>query len=513
MNFRLTPIVIAVVTTPMTACTVGPDYIRPSAPIGQEFKEIKGWKPAQPRDTVNTGRWWEIFNDPTLNALELQVPSNQSLIQAEAQYRQAQDLVQSAQSSLLPIFNITGNFNNFRSAQGQTQVLSGVRTLFGNTVAMAWEPDLWGKVRRQIEANTDNAQANAATLQALRLSIQSNLAVTYFQLRILDSQKKLFNDTADAYQKTLEIIRNRYAVGVVSKADVVQAETQWQSAKAQSVSFGVQRAKLEHAIAVLIGKTPAELSISPTILTTNPPPIPVSLPSELLERRPDIAVAERKVAAANAQIGIAKAAYFPTLNLAMTNGFQSTDAGDLFTMARRYWALGPAAAALTVFDGGVKNAQYKQATDAYESTVAAYRQSVLTGFQEVEDNLAALRILEEQQLIQDQAVQSANQALALTNNQYQAGTISYLNVMTAQTVALSNQQAAVQILGDRLNASVLLIKALGGGWNETLLPTATEAAGERKWTDYLILPMDTVHELFDHQPEILTLNPNTESLR
>jgi NodT family efflux transporter outer membrane factor (OMF) lipoprotein len=494
MSFRLKPLVVALFASQLTACAVGPDYIRPQAPVASEFKEIKGWKTAQPRDTAISGQWWEIFNDPKLNELESQVASNQSLIQAEAQYRQAQGLVQSAQSSLLPVFNLNGSFNNFKSAQGQTQVISGVRTLFGNTVAMAWEPDLWGKVRRQIEANTGNAQASAATLQALRLSIQSNLAVAYFQLKVLDAQRTLLDETVAAYQKTLDITKNRYAVGVVAKADVVQAETQLQSAKAQAINLGVQRAKLEHAIAVLIGKSPAELSLAASALTTQAPAIPLSLPSELLERRPDIAAAERKVAAANAQIGIAKAAYFPTLNLAMSNGFQSTDVGDLFTVARRYWAFGPAAAALTVFDGGVKNAQYNQAIAGFDASVAAYRQAVLTGFQEVEDNLAALRILEEQAQVQNQAVASANQALALTNNQYQAGTVSYLNVMTAQTAALSNRQTAVQLQGDRLNAAVLLVKALGGGWNETLMPTEEQAAGERKWTDYLILPVDTIGE-------------------
>ena len=494
MSFRLKPLVVALFASQLTACAVGPDYIRPQAPVANEFKEIKGWKTAQPRDTAISGQWWEIFNDPKLNELESQVASNQSLIQAEAQYRQAQGLVQSAQSSLLPVFNLNGSFNNFKSAQGQTQVISGVRTLFGNTVAMAWEPDLWGKVRRQIEANTGNAQASAATLQALRLSIQSNLAVAYFQLKVLDAQKTLLDETVAAYQKTLDITKNRYAVGVVAKADVVQAETQLQSAKAQAINLGVQRAKLEHAIAVLIGKSPAELSLAASALTTQAPAIPLSLPSELLERRPDIAAAERKVAAANAQIGIAKAAYFPTLNLAMSNGFQSTDVGDLFTVARRYWAFGPAAAALTVFDGGVKNAQYNQAIAGFDASVAAYRQAVLTGFQEVEDNLAALRILEEQAQVQDQAVASANQALALTNNQYQAGTVSSLNVMTAQTAALSNRQTAVQLQGDRLNAAVLLVKALGGGWNETLMPTEEQAAGDRKWTDYLILPVDTIGE-------------------
>ena len=494
MSFRLKPLIVALFASQLSACAVGPDYIRPQAPVATEFKEVKGWKTAQPRDTALSGQWWEIFNDPKLNELESQVASNQSLIQAEAQYRQAQGLVQSAQSSLLPVFNMNGSFNNFRSAQGQNNVVLGVRTLFNNSVAMAWEPDLWGKVRRQIEANTGNAQASAATLQALRLSIQSNLAVAYFQLKVLDAQRTLLDETVAAYQKTLDITKNRYAVGVVAKTDVVQADTQLQSAKAQAINLGVQRAKLEHAIAVLIGKSPAELSLAASALTTQAPAIPVSLPSELLERRPDIAAAERKVAAANAQIGIAKAAYFPTLNLAMSNGFQSTDVGDLFTVARRYWAFGPAAAALTVFDGGVKNAQYNQAIAGFDASVAAYRQAVLTGFQEVEDNLAALRILEEQAKVQDQAVASANQALALTNNQYQAGTVSYLNVMTAQTAALSNRQTAVQLQGDRLNAAVLLVKAMGGGWNETLLPTEEQAAGDRKWTDYLILPVDTIGE-------------------
>ena len=497
MSFRLKPLIVALFASQLSACAVGPDYIRPQAPVATEFKEVKGWKTAQPRDTALSGQWWAIFNDPKLNELEQQVASNQSLIQAEAQYRQAQGLVQSAQSSLLPVFNMNGSFNNFRSAQGQNNVVLGVRTLFNNSVAMAWEPDLWGKVRRQIEANTGNAQASAATLQALRLSIQSNLAVAYFQLKVLDAQRTLLDETVAAYQKTLDITKNRYAVGVVAKTDVVQADTQLQSAKAQAINLGVQRAKLEHAIAVLIGKSPAELSLAASALTTQAPAIPVSLPSELLERRPDIAAAERKVAAANAQIGIAKAAYFPTLNLAMSNGFQSTDVGDLFTVARRYWAFGPAAAALTVFDGGVKNAQYNQAIAGFDASVAAYRQAVLTGFQEVEDNLAALRILEEQAKVQDQAVASANQALALTNNQYQAGTVSYLNVMTSQTAALSNRQTAVQLQGDRLNAAVLLVKAMGGGWNEILMPTEEQAAGDRKWTDYLILPVDTIGEWVD----------------
>lgn len=475
---------------PLTACMVGPDYLRPDTPVSTEFKEVKGWKQAQPRDEALPGNWWEVFNDSQLNQLEQQVAAaNQSIAQAEAQYRQAQYLVQSAQASLLPLAALNGSFNRFKAATGQSVAVSGVRNLFNQTVNIAWEPDLWGRVRRQLEANTDNAQASAATLHALILSSQAALADSYFQLKVLDAQTALLDETLEAYRKNLEITQNRYNAGVVSKADVVQAETQLETARAQCIDLGVQRAKLEHAIAVLIGKSPAELSLAAAPLDARPPGIPVSLPSELLERRPDIAAAERKIAAANAQIGVAKAAYFPTLNLAATNGFQSSDADTLFTAARRFWSLGPAGLALTLFDGGAKNAQYKQAIAGYDASVAAYRQTVLTGFQEVEDNLAALRILEEETHAQDKAVAAAEQSLALTLNQYRAGTVSYLNVIVTQAAALANRQTALQLQGRRLAASVALVKALGGGWNETMLPSQDQAGGERKWTDYLILPL------------------------
>jgi NodT family efflux transporter outer membrane factor (OMF) lipoprotein len=341
-----------------------------------------------------------------------------------------------------------------------------------------------------VESNTASAQASSATLHALLLSLQATLAQNYFQIKVLDSQKALLEETAKAYEKTLTINQNRYAVGMVAKSDVMQAQTQLESIRAQSINLGVQRAKLEHAIAVLIGKTPAELSLVTMPLNVSVPEIPMSLPSQLLERRPDIATAERKMAAANAQIGVAKAAYYPSLNLAATNGFQTTDISSLFTLARRYWALGPAGAALTIFDGGAKNAQYKQAIDLFDASVAGYRQTVLTSFQEVEDNVAALRILAQEQETQNKAVDYANQALALTVNQYQAGTVSYLNVMTAQTAMLSNRQTALQLQGEQLLSSVLLIKALGGGWNDSFIPSPEKAAGETKWTDYLILPLE-----------------------
>ncbi|MGJ0485674.1 MAG: efflux transporter outer membrane subunit [Methylomicrobium sp.] len=492
MNLRISPmIILTLISLPLAGCMLGPDHVRPKAAVTDEFKEAKGWKPAQPHDTALPQKWWQLFNDPKLNELVEQVAdANQSVAQAEAQYRQAQHLVQSSQSSLLPVATLTGQVSRFQAASGQSIAVPGIRNLFGLGAGAVWEPDLWGRIRRQVEANTGSAQASAATLQGLILSSQAMLAQNYFQLQTLDAQKALLDKTVAAYTKTLEITKNRYAVGVASKADVVQAEAQLESARAQAINLGVQRARLEHAIAVLIGKTPAELSLPSSPIRLQPPSIPVSLPSELLERRPDIAAAERQVAAANAKIGIAKAAYFPSLNLAVSGGYQTSDIDTLFTMARRYWALGPAGAALTVFDGGVKNAQYQQAIAAHDATVAAYRQTVLTGFQEVEDNLAALRILQEEFQVQEKAVAAAEQALALTINQYRAGTVSYLNVMTAQTEALSNQQTAVQLKGEQLNASVLLVKALGGGWNDRLLPTKDEADGDRKWTDYLILPVE-----------------------
>jgi NodT family efflux transporter outer membrane factor (OMF) lipoprotein len=493
MTVRIIPALFySLLTAQLIGCTVGPDYVRPQANVPINFKELKGWKQAQPRDNLLQGNWWEIFKDPELNKLEEQViKSNQSIAQAEAQYRQAQHLVQSARAAYLPTGTLTATTNRFRAASGgQSVAPPGIRNVFNTAIAMAWEPDLWGSVRRQVEANTGNAQASAATLQALHLSTQATLADDYFQLRVLDAQKALFDETVAAYHKTLEIIKNRYNAGVVAKTDLVQADTQLESARAQAINLGVQRAKLEHAIAVLIGKAPADVTIKPIPLAVTPPSIPVSLPSELLERRPDIASAERKVAAANAQIGVAKAAFFPTLNLATNTGFQSNTLNTLMTAAQRYWALGPAGAALTLLDGSAKNAQYKQAIDGLDASVALYRQTVLTSFQEVEDNLAALRILQEEAQVQEKAVNAAKQTLALTSNQYQAGTISYLNVMTAQTTALSNQQTAVQLLGDRLSASVLLVKALGGGWNVAMLPTPDEAGGEVKWTDFLPFPID-----------------------
>jgi NodT family efflux transporter outer membrane factor (OMF) lipoprotein len=357
-------------------------------------------------------------------------------------------------------------------------------------ISALWAPDLWGSVRRQVESSEAEAQASAATLQALRLTIQTTLAQSYFQLRILDAQKKLLNDTTVIYEKTVKLTKSRYEAGMISNADVIQAETQLQSTQAQTINLGVQRAQLEHAIAILIGKSPADLSIAVAPLNTNLPAIPLSLPSQLLERRPDIAEAERQAAAANAQIGVAKAAYFPNLNLAASNGQQSPLLSTLLSQGARYWELGPAALVLPLFDGGFRAAQMQQSIAAYDASVATYREAVLLGFQQVEDNLAALRILEQETFVQNQVVASAHKALKLTNTQYQSGAINYLNVMVNQVIVLTNEKKLIDLQGQRLNATVLLAQALGGGWNTAMLPTQDEAGGEFKWQQFLPVPIN-----------------------
>jgi NodT family efflux transporter outer membrane factor (OMF) lipoprotein len=484
-------LVYILIASQLTACMIGPDYVRPKIETPDEFKEGKNWKQAHPRDDVVTGNWWEIFNDPLLNGLEEQVAkANQSIIQAEAQFRQAEHLVLTAQAQLFPTANASGQFDRFVAASGTSVAPAGVRNLINNGLSGTWQPDLWGSVRRQIESNTESARASAGTLQALQLSTQATLASDYFQLKILDAQRKLLDDNVAAYSKTLEITQNRYAAGVAAKTDVVQAVAQLESVRAQAINLGVQRAQFEHAIAVLIGKAPADLTIPTEPFNGQPPPIPVKLPSEILERRPDIASAERSMAAANALIGVAKAAYYPNLNLSLSDGYQSgfLNLNTLYTLAKNYWALGPAAGTLNIFDGGAKNAQYKQAIDSFDASVANYRQTILTAFQQVEDNLAALRILAEEAEVQNRAVAAANEALTLTINQYKAGTVSFINVMTAQSTALTNQVTAVQLLGTRLTSSVQLVTALGGGWNLKMMPSSDQITDEIKWTDYIIIP-------------------------
>jgi NodT family efflux transporter outer membrane factor (OMF) lipoprotein len=470
--------IIACAATLLSGCMLGPNYARPETETPAAYKEAQGWKTAQPRETEPRGPWWTVFNDPQLDALLGQVEvSNQTIKAAEARVREARALTQQAQAAYFPI--VTANASATRGGGratigGSTDVSGGgvggaVRNSYNVSLDVNWEIDLWGRVRRTVEAGEATAQASLADLEAAKLSAQAQLAEDYFLLRAQDAQIRLLTETVDAYQKSLQLTRNQYAVGVAARADVAQAETQLKSTQAQALDAGVQRAQLEHAIAVLLGKAPANFSIAPEAVATTFPPIPPGLPSELLERRPDIAAAERRTAAANAQVGVAEAAYFPSLTLSATGGFQSSVLSQLFTLPSRYWSLGPALAA-TIFDAGLRRAQTAQAMATYDENVANYRQTVLAGFQEVEDNLAALRILEQEAAVQDEAVKSARESLTITLNQYRAGTANYLAVVVAQAVALSNERTALTILGRRLTASVTLIKALGGRWDAAQLP-------------------------------------------
>lgn len=461
----------------VTGCTVGPNYVRPPVVAPPAYKEMEGWKVAEPQDAILRGAWWEIFQDPELNALEAQVSiSNQTLAAAEAQVRQAQAAVQAARASYYPTLAIGIGVTNLRQpGLGIASSKAQTTTNYSLPLDASWEPDLWGRVRRSVESQQAGAQASAADLESARLSAQAALAQSYFTLRELDAQRQLLDATVAAYQKSLELTQNRYASGVASRADVVQAETQLKTIQAQAIDVGVQRAQLEHAIAAFTGTPASTFSLPVVPLAAVPPTIPVGVPSELLERRPDVAAAERRIAAANAQIGVAEAAFFPTLTLNASVGFQSTGLSSWLSWPSRFWAVGPAISEL-VFDGGLRRAEVAQARAAYDATVASYRQTVLTAFQGVEDNLAALRILEEEARVQAEAVQAAEQSVTLTTNQYTAGTVSYLNVIVTQTAALANDSTAVAILGRRMTASVLLIEALGGGWDAASLGSVGSSA-------------------------------------
>jgi NodT family efflux transporter outer membrane factor (OMF) lipoprotein len=420
-------------------------------------------------DDVIKAKWWEMFGDPELNALEEQVDlSNQNIAQADARYRQARALVVSARAAYYPTVTIGVGVTGVQSSPTTTPVKGPVQdkppfTEHSLPIDVSWEIDVWGRIRRTVESGEANAQASAADLEAARLSARAQLAQAYFLLRTVDAQKQLLDATVVDYQKSLELTTNRYNSGVASRGDVLQAETQLKTTQAQAIDNGVQRAQLEHAIALLIGKAPADLSISVAPLKTTPPELPAGVPEEILKRRPDVAAAERLMASANAQIGVAVAAYYPNVSMNTTGGFESSSAAKWFSWMGRFWSAGLSMTE-TLFDGGLRGAQIDQARTAYDASVASYRQTVLTGYQEVEDNLAAQRILRDEANAQDAAVKASQQSLAVTMNQYQAGIVSYLNVIVAQTIALSNQNTAMNILGRRLNASVLLVQALGGGW-------------------------------------------------
>ncbi|MET3108657.1 NodT family efflux transporter outer membrane factor (OMF) lipoprotein [Oxalobacteraceae bacterium GrIS 2.11] len=448
-------------------CAVGPDYVRPAAvaEMPQSFKE--NWKTATPQDQAIPSQWWTLFNDPNLNALIEQVAtSNQTLAQTEANYRAATALLDNARAAYFP--SLTGDLSRTRSRSPAGNVNSGVNTVNSVGVNASWEIDLWGGVRRKVEEQDNTALASYANLQAVRLSLQSQLAQTYFQLRTLDAQKELLDHTVAEYQRSLKLTQNQYKSGIVATDSVLLAETQLRSTEAQAIDVGVLRAQYEHAIATLIGKPASSFSI-PVIPAGQAsylpelPDVPVAVPSSLLERRPDIASAERSVAAANAQIGVTKAAYFPDLTLGGSGGYQSSTLEKWISLPNRFWSVGPALA-VTLFDGGAKIALHSQAIAAYDASVASYRSTVLSAFQNVEDNLSALRILKQEAEVQHAATVAARKSLDVSLNQYKAGTINYLNVVTAQTSALNNQRTELTITNSRLLATVQLIAALGGGW-------------------------------------------------
>lgn len=452
----------------LTSCSVGPKYTRPTVGIPDEYKEIKGWKVAQPRDSEIRGKWWIVFNDPLLDQLVGQVDiSNQSLAQAEAQYRFAHALVQSVRSGYFPTISANASSTRFQSPQPSAGSGAITGNLHSLSLDASWEADIWGRVSQTVKSNIALEQASFGDLESLRLSIQASLVQDYFMLRIEDTQIRLLEETAGGYEKSLAMTKNRYTAGVAGKVDVVQAETQLKSTQAQALDLGIQRAQLEHAIAILIGKAPSSFTILPQSLTTTPPDIPIGIPSEILERRPDISAAERRVASSNAQMGVAKSAFFPALTLSGGLGYQNSVIGQLLMAPSQFWSIG-GAIAQELFDGGSREAVVKQTEAAYDANVAAYRQTVLTAFQEVEDDLAGLRILERESEIENEAVNAARQSVELIRNQYKAGTVSYLDVVTVQATALVNERVAINILGQRLTATTLLMKALGGSWNKDI---------------------------------------------
>jgi NodT family efflux transporter outer membrane factor (OMF) lipoprotein len=470
------------------SCMVGPKYVRPSSPPSPNFKEpppdsykeMTGWKTGQPRDEVTRGKWWEVFGDAELNALEDQIDVNsQTIAQAEANYRGAQAAVKVARSALFPTLttgpSVTGNHSSANSSAASSGFKPSSYGLADIPFDASWDADIWGRIRRTIESNIETAQASAGDLETMRLSLQSTLALDYFQLHGLDSQKKLLDTTVEAYQKALDLTVNRYNQGVASQIDVVQARTQLEQTRAQSTDTLVQRTQYEHAVAIIIGKAPSELTIPFKVINTPPPPIPVGLPSQLLERRPDIAANERRVAAANAQIGVAQAAFYPDITIGAAAGLEGTSLVNLFTWPSRFWSLGPTVS-YTLLDFGKRQGTLEQAQATYDAAVATYRQSVLTAFQNVEDNLSALRVLEDEAKQQAAAVTAAERSLELAINQYQGGITAYLQVITAQAIALSNEQTAVQLLTRRMVACVSLVQAIGGDFNVSGLPTPQEVA-------------------------------------
>ncbi|MBO0737911.1 MAG: efflux transporter outer membrane subunit [Alphaproteobacteria bacterium] len=463
----------------LSACTVGPDYKRPDAPVPAAYREA-GWKLGEPLDGINRGAWWSVYKDPVLNDLEKQIDiSNQNLKAAAAAYRQAEWIVAESRSGFFPTATVDASAQRSRgggaAGSGTTPVAGGgaggrITNFFSTSTTASWAPDLWGRVRRLVEGDVASAQASAGDLASARLSAQGTLASNYLQLRVADELRRLLDTSAAAFAESLRITRNQYRSGTADQSAVSQAEAQLKSTQAQAIAVGLTRAQLEHAIAVLIGKPPAEFSIPPTKFVIAVPKIPPGVPSALLERRPDIAAAERQMASSNAQIGVAEAAFYPTITLSGDYGVSALEIAKLFTDQARFWAFG-SSLAQTVFDAGARAALTEEARAIFDQTIATYRQTVLTAFQQVEDQLAALRILARQAQVQDAAVAAAREAERVINNQYLAGTVAYTSVIVAEQTALADAETAVNIRQSRLVASAALIQALGGGWNTSQLPS------------------------------------------
>ncbi|WP_300657607.1 efflux transporter outer membrane subunit [Pseudomonas sp.] len=469
------------VSLSLGACTIGPDYQRPPLATPLQFKQIEGWTAAAPGDALERGAWWELYGDAELNALVARLNlSNQTLAASEAQYRQARALVRGARAAFYP--NLSGSAGVTRAGQGGDSSLgtqgaasasastaSSISNSYGLSLNAAWELDIWGKLRRSLESSRAGFAASAADLAALKLSLQAELVKTYLQLRVLDDQQRLLDATVAAYARSLRLSENQYNAGIVPKSDVSQALTQLRSTEAQAVDLKWQRAQLEHAIAVLIGVPPSELSIAAREQLPALPAIPVALPSQLLERRPDVAAAERRVIAANAEIGVAEAAWYPDLTLSATGGYRGSSFADWVSLPNRFWSLGPDLA-LSLFDAGARRAELERSEAAYDQTVAQYRQAVLDSFREVEDYLVQLRVLEQEAVLQQQALDAARESLRLIENQYRAGAVDFNSVVNVQATALSNERSNLTLLGSRLTASVQLIAALGGGWQGLQMP-------------------------------------------
>ncbi len=464
----------------LAGCMVGPRYSRPpalTAPADhgqapEEYREANGWKPAQPADGSLRPDWWRVFGSQELNDLEAQVDVyNQNLKGAEARFRQARTLVAQSRSALFPTIGAPPSLTTNRPSANEPSPPASLGE-YGNLIAnvdLSYELDAWGRIRRAIAAAREEVQATAADLETVRLSLHAEMALDYFDLRSLDAQKQLLDRTLVEYQKALDLTQNQFVGGLASGAEVAQARTQLETTRSEDVDTGVARAQYEHAIAVLAGRTPASLSLAFAPLAAPPPEIPPGVPSQLLERRPDIAAAERRMAEANEQVGIAQAAFFPSLLLTVQGGVQGTSFVDWFAWPSRFWSLGPSAVQ-TIFDAGRRRAAQSQAEAGYDSAVAAYRETALEAFQQVEDNLSTLRTLEEEAATQRTAVEAAERSLQFSMTRYTGGLVTYLEVVTAQSITLANQRVEVDLLRRRMEATVLLIKALGGGWDSSKLP-------------------------------------------